>query len=173
MTDHIFKLSLKNSVEWYITLLYYIQVEWTGVEWTPVCINICTWLYFVKSPVESSGVHMDSGGDSKVLCCNTPPDHRNGPSLWAERDVASLCLQEERVSGKGLLHRWCNTPWFRSEKCCITRTVACRRNRLARSVCCIVDATHHGFEVRDVASQWHVEGRGWQECACCINDATH
>ena len=82
MTDHIFKLSLKNSVEWYITLLYYIQVEWSGVEWTgldwsevdlsgvewiPVHINICTWLYFVKSPVESSGVHMDSWGDSKVL----------------------------------------------------------------------------------------------------------
>ena len=32
MTDHIFKLSLKNSVEWYITLLYYIPVEWSGVE---------------------------------------------------------------------------------------------------------------------------------------------
>ena len=36
-------------------------VEWTGVEWTPVPHHLAAFW------VESTGLHMDSGGDSKVL----------------------------------------------------------------------------------------------------------
>ena len=31
---------------------------------------------------------------------------------------------------------------------------------ISSEVCCIVDATHNGFEARDVASWWHAEGIG-------------
>ena len=56
-------------------------MDWTGVDWTP----FQWWIlpkYFILgespyglhwSPVESSGVHMDYGGDSKVLSGSIDP----------------------------------------------------------------------------------------------------
>ena len=50
-------------------------MDWTGVDWTPFqwwilpkYFNLGESPYGLHwSPVESSGVHMDYGGDSKVL----------------------------------------------------------------------------------------------------------
>ena len=106
----------------------------------------------------------------------------------SERCCITMECGRKRLASECFLHRWCNTPWIQSKRCCImvecgrgevsermfvaslmqhTRisrlemflercciTVECGRKRLAASIRCIVDA------VRDVASQWNVEGRG-------------
>ena len=99
-------------MEW--TGLDWSGVDLSGVEWTPVHINICTWLYFVKSPLESSGVHMDSGGDSKVLvyginCVSISPTMQN---LWDHfsatpifRDVIDALEGIQSESGLRAQHR--------------------------------------------------------------------
>ena len=59
-----------TGVDW--TGLDWSGVDLSGVEWTPVHINICTWLYFVKSPVESIWT---LGGTAKY-CYNRQPVKR-------------------------------------------------------------------------------------------------
>ena len=59
-------------------------------------LKICTWLYFgetplestgVQSPVESSGVHMDYGGDSKVLPIESEIHLSDESSVWSRKGV--------------------------------------------------------------------------------------
>ena len=42
-----------------------LDSDWTGLDSSPV--KSIFWVESIWSPVESSGVHMDSGGDCKVL----------------------------------------------------------------------------------------------------------
>ena len=64
----LFKLSFKEKkVDWTGLDSNWtgLDSDWTGLDSSPV--KAIFWVESIWSPVESSGVHMDSGGDCQVL----------------------------------------------------------------------------------------------------------
>ena len=75
----LFKLSFKKKkVDW-----TGLDSIWTGLDSSPV--KAIFWVESIWSPVESSGVHMDSGGDCKVLA---EPRAVEGDTYW----LCTLCV---------------------------------------------------------------------------------
>ena len=109
------------------------------------------WFRIMLSPITGCGYRRNGLANKCLLhrCCNAPPKAPKQPYFLGERDVASLDVTD---------HRNASGPSLKAER--DVASLCLWENGLAARVCYINNATNYGFEVRDVASRWHAEGRG-------------